>query len=328
MGSILELDLITITGKGGVGKTTVAGALGLLAARHGLRTIVVEVGDQHRLPLLFGVPLPVKAGVEVELHERLWSLSIDPDQVLMEWLRRLGGRLSARVLTSSTSFQYFIAAAPGAREILSMVKVAQLAGAGGPSGYDLTILDAPATGHALAMLRSPRTFAAIARVGPIVGQADSVRDLLADTKRSGYLAVTQASEMAISETLDLQSGLRRDLDRELHAVVVNGVLPRRFDHEELQQISDVEVEHPLVRAASLAAHAVHARASRQQGQIARLRKHSSAVPRSDASDPQPARAPDGLSIGGPHVLSLPFVFEAELGVDALQKLADKLARKL
>lgn len=328
MGSILELDLITITGKGGVGKTTVAGALGLLAARHGLRTIVVEVGDQHRLPLLFEVPAPVKAGVEVELQERLWSLSIDPDQVLMEWLRKLGGRLSARVLTSSTSFQYFVAAAPGAREMLSMVKVAQLAGGSGPSSYDLTILDAPATGHALAMLRSPRTFAAIARVGPIVGQADSVRDLLEDSQRSGYLAVTQASEMAISETLDLQSGLRRDLDRELHTVVVNGVLPRRFDHEELQQIADVEVEHPLVRAASLAAHAVHARASRQQGHIARLRKQSGAVLRADDSDSQPGRAPEGLSNGAPRVLSLPFVFEAELGVGALQKLADKLARKL
>jgi hypothetical protein len=328
MRSILELDLVAITGKGGVGKTTVAGALGLLAARHGLRTIVVEVGDQHRLPLLFGVPAPAKAGVEVELQERLWSLSIDPDQVLMEWLRRLGGRLSARVLTSSSSFQYFVAAAPGAREILSMVKVAQLAGTGGPSKYDLTILDAPATGHALAMLRSPRTFAAIARVGPIVGQADSVRDLLEDSRRSGYLAVTQASEMAVSETLDLQAGLRRDLGRELHAVVVNGVLPRRFDHEELRQIADVGIEHPSIRAATLAAHAVHARASRQQGHIARLRKQSAAVPRSDAPDSPPGRAQDGPPIGAPHVLSLPFVFEAELGVGALRKLADKLARKL
>jgi anion-transporting ArsA/GET3 family ATPase len=330
MASVLERDLITITGKGGVGKTTVAGALGLLGARRGLRTIVVEVGDQHRLPLLFGVSTAETAGVEVKLGERLWSLSIDPDRVLVEWLRKLGGRISARVLTSSSTFQYFVAAAPGAREILSMVKVAQLAqdGGGPDTGYDLTILDAPATGHALALLRSPRTFASIARVGPIAGQADAVRDLLEDSRRSSYLAVTHASEMAISETMDLQAGLRRELDRELHTVIVNGVLPRRFDREELRQIAQARTEHALARAASVAAHAVHERAARQQTHIARLRSQTAGASRSASPDARARPAADTHHSEAPSLLSLPFVFEAELGVEALGKLADKLARKL
>ena len=142
MASILERRLIVVTGKGGVGKTTVSAAMGLLAAQRGLRTIVVEVtgatepsrpelpggaGAAHRLCSLLGHSEAPAHGVEVELGDRLWGLSIDRDRVLAEWLRALGGRVPARVLTSSSTFQYLIAAAPGAREMISMVKLWELA---------------------------------------------------------------------------------------------------------------------------------------------------------------------------------------------------------
>ncbi len=75
--------------------------------------------------------------------------------------------------------------------------------------YDLIVFDAPATGHALAMLRSPHTFGTIARVGPVARQAGQVRELLEDPARTAYLAVTQATEMGVTETLELREGLRR-----------------------------------------------------------------------------------------------------------------------
>jgi anion-transporting ArsA/GET3 family ATPase len=115
------------------------------------------------------------------------------------------------------------------------------------------VFDAPATGHALAMLRSPQTFGTVARVGPIARQAGQVRDLLEDPARSAYLAVTQATEMGVSETLDLREGLRRELGRELHAVVVNGTLTRRFESSELQRIAalgDDPAEGRAVRASN------------------------------------------------------------------------------
>ena len=112
--SVLERKLIVVTGKGGVGKTTMSRAIGLLAARtRGCETIVVElsgVGSDGaaagRFGALLGHSAPPAHGVEVELGERLWGLSIDRDRVLSEWLRALGGRVPARVLTSSSSFQY------------------------------------------------------------------------------------------------------------------------------------------------------------------------------------------------------------------------------
>src|ERR1700684_4183815 len=159
MASLLDRKLLVLTGKGGVGKTTVSAALGLLAAERGLRTIVVELGEQRRLGELFGV-VPVQAGAQTEPRENLWSVSIDPDRALLEWLQSLGGRVSGRVLASSGTFQYFAAAAPGAKELVSMMKIWKLTQSDSrparprrrSGGYDLVIVDAPATGHALGML--------------------------------------------------------------------------------------------------------------------------------------------------------------------------------
>src|SRR5262249_17759571 len=243
MASLLERRLLMISGKGGVGKTTVAAAIGLLAASRGLRAIVVEVGDQARLPALFGVAR-AQPGVETKLQDRLWSVSIDPERALLEWLQALGGRVPGRVLASSGTFQYFAAAAPGAKELVSMVKIWELTQAERwrrrAAGYHLVVVDAPATGHALGLLNSPRTFGAIARVGPIAAQAQHVRELLSDPDRSGYLAVAQGTEMAVTETLEFQDGLRRQLGRGLHAVVLNAILPQRFTAAELRRIADLE----------------------------------------------------------------------------------------
>jgi len=278
MASLLDRKLLVLTGKGGVGKTTVSAALGLLAANRGLRTIVVEVGAQQRLPELFGAAKQ-DAGRELELRKNLWSISIDPDRALLEWLQALGGRVSGRVLASSGTFQYF-------------------------GGYDLVILDAPATGHALGMLHSPQTFGAIARVGPIASQTQRVRELLSDPARTSYLAIAQPTEMAVTETLELQDGLQQKLDRTLHAVVLNGTLPRRFSAAELLQIDRLKVSSPVMHSAALAAHAVHDRARSQHNQLARLRRRRF------------------------EVLPVPFIFTAELDLTAIELIAGHLSKRI
>jgi anion-transporting ArsA/GET3 family ATPase len=312
MTSVFDPELLVVTGKGGVGKTTLASAVGLLAAERGLRTIVVEVGEQSRLPALFGIPVP-EPGEATRLEENLSSMSIDLDRALLEWLQSLGGRVSGRVLASSSTFQYFAAAAPGAKELVSMVKIWELTqgrrrrGRGRSGGYDLVVLDAPATGHALGMLGSPRTFGAIARVGPIAGQAERLRELLGDPARSSYLAVAQGTEMAITETLELQEKLDAQLGRELHAVVVNGMLPQRFSAPELRQIAalgEAGSTSTVARSAITAAQAVSERARFQHNQLARLRRRHF------------------------DVIGVPFQFTAELDLGAVRRIAEQLKRKL
>jgi anion-transporting ArsA/GET3 family ATPase len=325
--SLLHRKLLVLTGKGGVGKTTVSAALGLLAADRGLRTIVVEMGEQRRLAELFGVRSEdtgaVEApGTETELRQNLWSISIDPDRALLEWLQSLGGRVSGRVLASSGTFQYFAAAAPGAKELISMMKIWRLTESRTGSrqgerkrsgGYDLVILDAPATGHALGMLHSPQTFGAIARVGPIASQTKQVGELLSDPARSAYLAVALPTEMAVTEALELQDGLRQQIDRSLQAVIVNGTLPRRFSAAELARIDGLDgAAHSdggrrdgsdsITRSAALAARAVHDRANFQHNQLARLRRRDF------------------------EVHSLPFLFVPEVDLPAIEQLSAHLAR--
>jgi anion-transporting ArsA/GET3 family ATPase len=318
MQALLERELVVVTGKGGVGKTTIAAAIGLLAAQRGLRAIVVEVGDQTRLPDLFEHPAR-EPGVETKLQERLWSISIDPDRALLEWLQALGGRVSGRVLASSGTFQYFAAAAPGAKELVSMVKIWELTQGRRwqrrAAGYDLVVLDAPATGNALGMLGSPQTFGAIARVGPIAGQSKRVRDLLQDPHRTAYLAVAMATDMAVTEALELEDGLRRQLDRGLAAVIVNGLLPQRFSAAELRRIASMNAnaatggaaasaQDALRRSAARAAQTVHDRARFQHNQVKRLRRRSF------------------------EVLGVPFVWDASVDLPAIERISEHLARKL
>jgi hypothetical protein len=325
MQSVLDRKLLVVTGKGGVGKTTIAAAIGLLAARRGRRTIVVEVGEESRLPALFGIA-PTQGGVECKLTERLSSVSIDPDRALLEWLQVLGGRVSGRVLASSGTFQYFAAAAPGARELVTMVKIWRLTGDGEQrrsSGYDLVVLDAPATGHALGLLGSPQTFGAIARVGPIAAQTRQLRELLESPSRTGYLAVALGTEMAVTEALELQDGLRRQLGRDLAAVVVNALLPLRFTTAELARITSLDTDgardggygdgetaalraqrRAVTKSAIRAAGAVHDRARLQHNQLARLRRRSF------------------------DVLGVPFVWGGPVDLAAIISIAGRLERKL
>src|SRR3954454_1330174 len=129
-----------------------------------------------------------------------------------------------RVLFDNNAFRYSAAAAPGAREMATIVKVWELT----RNGYDTVIVDAPASGHSLGMLRTPRTFANLARVGPIRQQSDRVQELLEDSTATAYVAVALAEDMPVNETLDLERQLPDVIEQGLSAIVVNGVDPRRF----------------------------------------------------------------------------------------------------
>jgi anion-transporting ArsA/GET3 family ATPase len=310
MTPLLDRNLIYVTGKGGVGRSTVAAALGLAAAARGRRTILCEVAEQDRLSRVFK-PHGIGAA-ETELAEGLWGVSVDPHEALKEWLRKqLGSAALFRVLFDNSAFQYFVAAAPGARELITIAKVWEIAQperwSRGNSTYDLVVVDAPASGHGLAMLRTPRTFAEIARVGPIRRQADKVRDFLHDPDRTGYVAVALPEEMPVSETLELQGKLTDQVGVQLDAVVVNGVYPQRYSAADVAQLEEAASDgaSPEAHAALHTALSEHRRARGQQNQLRRMR-----------------RGADGK------VVSLPFVFAEDLGRDELELLGRELGKKL
>src|SRR3954471_3787821 len=190
-----------------------AAACGPRAARRWRRTVVCEVAQQERLAALFGVREVGHA--EPELAPGLFAVSVEPERAMHEWLRyQLRSGALAGLLGHSRLFHYLTAAAPGVTELVTMGKVWDLAqperrtrGA----RFDTVIMDAPATGHALALLRAPRTYASVARVGPIARQATRIDAFLRDPSATGVLSVALPEEMPVNETVDLE----RRLDDEL-----------------------------------------------------------------------------------------------------------------
>jgi anion-transporting ArsA/GET3 family ATPase len=133
--------------------------------------------------------------------------------------------------------------------------------------YDLVIADAPATGHGLAILNSPRTFARAAGAGPIARQGHTIHEMIADPARTGVLAVTRAEEMPISETGALRDALATGLGLELEWVVANALEPDRFSPREATLMKE-HAGHPAVDRAL----GSHAHALAQRAQLARLHR--------------------------------------------------------
>src|SRR5690606_33103212 len=236
----------------GVGKSTVAAALGLAAARAGRRTIVCELAGQARIAPLLGAPAGAPHA-EQHVADGLWAMRIQSWRVLEEWVgRMLGSKALTALLTRSNFFRTFAEAVPGGMELGDVVKTWELVQDERwdrrAAGYDLVIVDGPASGHAVGMLRTPGTFADIARVGPIASQSERVREWLTDPVRTAYVAVAAPAELAVAETIDLGRRLRRGLGRRLEAIVVNGVLPDRFEPGEVEAVAACAAD-PRVAAA-------------------------------------------------------------------------------
>ncbi len=228
MTDLLDRKLVFVTGKGGVGKSTVAAALALLAAERGKKTLLCEVDAKGNLADF--LETGATGFDEREVQPRLWVMSMDTESSLRQYLQlQLKLPLLTRIGPLAKMFDFVATAAPGVREIVTIGKfcweVRQC-------HYDIVIVDASASGHIIGQLASPQAINDLVQVGLVRNQTGWMLDILGDARQTGVVIVATPEEMPVNETIELSRRVKRQTNVDLAAIVVNRVLPELFGRGE------------------------------------------------------------------------------------------------
>jgi anion-transporting ArsA/GET3 family ATPase len=311
--SLIDLKLVFVTGKGGVGKTTVAAALALLAADRGKRVLVCEIDAKADLSALF------EAGPtgfdQREVAPRVFAMSMDTEASLREYLKlNLRIPVVGRIGPLAKAFEFLATAAPGVREILTVGKLCYEVR---ERHYDLVVVDAPATGHIIGQLAAPQAINDLVKVGLIRTQTDWMLDILSDPHQTGLVAVTTPEEMPVSETLELATRVADETTVRLSAVVVNRVLPELFGSRE-------ELVFEQLRQPEMVA-ALSKRAGGDVSSVLEGARLAVTLRRTNAEHLE--RLHEGLDPSVP-VLLLPYLFSRTHGLRTTHQAATALGEEL
>jgi anion-transporting ArsA/GET3 family ATPase len=218
-------ELLVVTGKGGVGKTVLAAALGLALAGLGRRVLLLEVDPRESLHQLLALPPSGGATLRVERHLAFQNLR--PRDVVDALVReQVGVRLIVRRVLRSPVYEHFVEGAPGLEQMAVLGHAYRaLRGQGVEERPDVVVLDAPATGHGVSLMAAPNLVAEALDSGPFGRLARELADFVADPARCGVTAVTTAEEMPVQEVLELIGLLAARTGRAPEAVFVNELYP-------------------------------------------------------------------------------------------------------
>jgi len=221
---LAERQLLVVTGKGGVGKTTLAAVLGRLLAARGKRVLLLEVDPRESLHQALGTE--PSGGAIVPAGHGLSIQNLQPAAVIEGLVReKVPIAYFARKITESVAFRQFVEGAPGLKETALLGYAYRVLHEGRKPSADLVIVDAPATGHSATMLAAPRLLAQAAQGGQLGEMAAELAAYLTDGSRCGVVLATLAEEMPIQETLELIELLRTQQGRPPSLVVANGMYP-------------------------------------------------------------------------------------------------------
>jgi anion-transporting ArsA/GET3 family ATPase len=297
--------VVIVAGKGGVGKTTVTAALAVTAARTGASVLIVEVEGKSGLAAAFDRP-PLTYE-QVALEPGIEARTLTPDEALLEYLDEHGMRRISRRMARVGVLDLVATAVPGMKDILVLGKVKQLERAS--DAPDLVILDAPAAGHAVRFLLSPRGLLDAVSVGPISKQATEVVEMLDDPSRCQVMLVTIPEETPVTELVETAYALEDRAGVALGPVVVNGC------YEPLD--AEVSSEADRLRADAAVLGGLDDRMLDEIAAAATFRARRARVQRIQAE-----RLAAALPL---RQLRLPFLFSADLGRAEIGVLADALA---
>src|SRR5262245_45616712 len=265
---------VIVTGKGGVGKTTVCAALAVHLAHKGKRVLVTMCNAKERLSAMLESDL---VGPDVvNVAQNVWAVNMDPERAVEDYgLMTLRSRTLFRILFDNKFVRTFFSAVPGLHEWAMLGKAwwhTTEVREDGTLKYDVVLLDAPATGHGLDMLRVPKVIVDVVPPGLLRRDAEKAWSMFQDPKRCAVVLVTIPEELPTSETLELAAALG-ELKLPIAKVVVNGVLPPLFSRAEREVLEHVTVKGNGPGEAALLAGRHRATRERVQSEsLARLAK--------------------------------------------------------
>jgi anion-transporting ArsA/GET3 family ATPase len=313
---LLDRRLLFFTGKGGVGKSTVAAATALLAAEQGKRVLLIEADAKGNLTSLFEHG-PVGFAPR-EVYPGVCALTIDTEASLREYLKvNVRVPVLGRLGPLARALDFVANAAPGVKEVLTVGKcVWEVRQAlDGAANWDLVVVDAAATGHIVGQLDAPRAIQELVHVGTIRTQLDWMVDILSDEELTALNVVVTPEEMPVNETIELVDRATRELVVPLGAVVVNRVLPELFTHAEedtFNALRQPETEELLTAAAGSGATMVL-----DGARLAVSLRRTRAAHLTHLND----------AVALP-MLYLPYLFVRETGLRVTRMLADSLGEEL
>jgi len=303
LAELLDRRLVFVMGKGGVGKTTLAMALAYAAESAGKRVLLAETEDSPSIGRIFGEPDLTESPVSVS--GKIWIARINPKAELEAYTHfHIKSGFISRRITKSRLFDYLSEATPGLKEIMTLGRLWRWERARHKDGrpiYDIIIVDAPATGHALSLLRLPKTLIDMIRVGPIVSQVTDLQKLLRDDRKTWLTLVCLPEELPVRESIELMDIAGEELNIPVRVVFLNGVYPPLFTPEEearlgIPEIGDLEL---IQRAA--------------RHQFKRRRIHEGYIEQLNALPTGP-------------VVEVPYLFANELTVRDIRRIASRYLR--
>ncbi len=309
--NLFEKRFVIVAGKGGVGKSVVCAALGLAAARRGMRTCIAELNTREKAPLFFGKP---PSGYAYgELAPNLFSINIEPEPALREYgLMKLRFERVFKLVFENDAMKRLLRVIPGMNELFLIGKAFNMEREKRKDGrplWDMIIVDAPATGHGVSLLRLPDTILKVADAGPMAEEVGAMRNLLLDPRRTALNLVTLPEEMPVRETFELAHQVKDVLSIPKGYLIVNGLWPKLLTEAESGLVTALDAVLPddatRARAGVRCLSGMLERRRFQEHHVAELRDHL-AWPR----------------------LELPYLFLERFGASAIETLSDSLVTQL